>query len=443
MRDLEGVERGWCPICVERYSFSSASNRAASRSLHWSELAKSCLEFQPQSPIRRRLQELRKPSGRSPGSRTTAPTTTSIADPNIICPAAPGDPAPAVDSVVDNSSVLVPEEAAEVVAQDGREAEEYDVDDLCRHCGCPASSHARLSLQQSEKDVLTFVRPVFKQRQFSVSNGISVSVTEAFRMAREKNEERNEEFVYGEILENTFLPLLNELWTWSDFYSEDEILHREKQIKPPCRRGGVFYDLGCGFGKAAVLAALSDWNFESCVGVELLPDLLSVGQKMVKELLEKTQEVASDESTSCSSSSTSSSTSTSASAASNITTGTSTATSTTAAAAAAAVRFSEYTKDTLAEQHAVWREQLKQVGFEKRDLNTYQVPPDARLIYVAATMFKEDLRQNIRRNLANVDPKNTLLVTIQHQLPDTVLVREVKLACSWGITKAFVCKLPG
>jgi hypothetical protein len=48
--------------------------------------------------------------------------------------------------------------------------------------------------------------------------------------------------------------------------------------------GQVFYDLGCGTGKALLSAALSGIRFIKCVGVEVLPTLANAAQDRVNAL---------------------------------------------------------------------------------------------------------------------------------------------------------------
>ena len=48
--------------------------------------------------------------------------------------------------------------------------------------------------------------------------------------------------------------------------------------------GQIFYDLGCGVGKALVAASLSGIRFMKCIGVEILPTLSSTAQTIVNTL---------------------------------------------------------------------------------------------------------------------------------------------------------------
>jgi trans-aconitate methyltransferase len=53
--------------------------------------------------------------------------------------------------------------------------------------------------------------------------------------------------------------------------------------------GQVFYDLGCGTGKALLSAALSGIRFIKCVGVEVLPTLANAAQERVNALVRNHQ----------------------------------------------------------------------------------------------------------------------------------------------------------
>ncbi|CAD7947286.1 unnamed protein product [Amoebophrya sp. A25] len=47
---------------------------------------------------------------------------------------------------------------------------------------------------------------------------------------------------------------------------------------------GSFVDLGCGTGKACFLATLCQWQFRKCIGVELLPGLHELAQRLSKKM---------------------------------------------------------------------------------------------------------------------------------------------------------------
>ena len=63
-------------------------------------------------------------------------------------------------------------------------------------------------------------------------------------------------FTYGEIVFDTFVPLLS-------------------MANP--KAGDLFYDLGCGTGKPLIAAALSFPNFKHCKGMELVDGLVQTG----------------------------------------------------------------------------------------------------------------------------------------------------------------------
>jgi hypothetical protein len=73
------------------------------------------------------------------------------------------------------------------------------------------------------------------------------------------------EFTYGEIDFLHFLPLMK-------IYAK--------------KTGGVFWDLGCGTGKAMMAASLCDLNFEKVCGVELLDGLYDSALKTITKYLE-------------------------------------------------------------------------------------------------------------------------------------------------------------
>ncbi|CAD7924332.1 unnamed protein product [Amoebophrya sp. A120] len=348
MRDGDGQERGCCPGCIKKYAFRPG--------LDWRDLSKSCMEFRPVAA------SAAGSSGK--GSSSSGTSTRGPRPASSSCGSAGGS-----SSDTNGTTTKEKEDDTVVLCTTTTAAEEVDNSNLCSHCGCDASEHEFVVLSERESVLFSQLRPVFRQREFSVTSGVQLAVSASHKLARELGEpERHQQFTYGEILENTFLPLINRLWT---------------EFRPVNNRrsfGGTFYDLGCGLGKAALLAACSDWGFESAVGVELLPDLLDKAENLKTAVLRDQ--------------------------------------------ACAAVR-----------------PRLETVSFEKADLNEYVVPADARVVFVAATMFKSDLLLNIRKNLRQVDPVNTLIITLQHVLKDVVVREEVKIACTWGMTKAVVCQL--
>lgn len=70
-------------------------------------------------------------------------------------------------------------------------------------------------------------------------------------------------------------------------YGEVEFLpFSELLVKAGAKDGDVFYDLGCGAGKAIIAAALSPVRFSKVVGVELLPGLCELARKAAARLRE-------------------------------------------------------------------------------------------------------------------------------------------------------------
>jgi len=76
---------------------------------------------------------------------------------------------------------------------------------------------------------------------------------------RDRKNLNSSEFVYGEIEFLHFLPLLN--------------MHK----------GKVFWDLGCGTGKALITASLSSCGFEKICGVEFLHGLWQCANKAINK----------------------------------------------------------------------------------------------------------------------------------------------------------------
>lgn len=81
------------------------------------------------------------------------------------------------------------------------------------------------------------------------------------RIGREILTER--EFTYGEVNFESFIPMV-------DF------------AKP--QPGEIFFDMGCGSGQPLMVAALAFPKLAKCVGVELLVNLATLGQKVTSKL---------------------------------------------------------------------------------------------------------------------------------------------------------------
>lgn len=73
---------------------------------------------------------------------------------------------------------------------------------------------------------------------------------------------QNEEFTYGEVEPTSFISILD-------------------SVKPQVNE--VFYDLGCGTGKAVYVAALC-FEFSKICGIELLPGLYTVASNQIDHL---------------------------------------------------------------------------------------------------------------------------------------------------------------
>ncbi len=66
-------------------------------------------------------------------------------------------------------------------------------------------------------------------------------------------------------------------------YGEIELVHFLALLKAgSSRSGGVFWDLGCGAGKALIAASMSPLGFEKVCGVELLDGLYDAATTAVK-----------------------------------------------------------------------------------------------------------------------------------------------------------------
>jgi predicted esterase len=139
--------------------------------------------------------------------------------------------------------------------------------DTC-DCGCLASAHAELATSEKEYAAIALLRPHFMRMSIDLIQNKSVEDTMAMKLARN-------EFTYGEVHDLTFLRFLNELHST---YGKRRTSTRQG------RRRGVFYDLGCGVGKPMFVAAVSDWHFERCVGVELLPQIMAIGNTLLGDV---------------------------------------------------------------------------------------------------------------------------------------------------------------
>jgi len=97
----------------------------------------------------------------------------------------------------------------------------------------------------------------------------NVSGSELSSVERREKKLTALEFTYGEVEFVYFLSLLK--------------LARKEE-------GGVFWDLGCGTGKALVSAALSYNSFTKICGVELLDNLYKAAKESISKYITQTQE---------------------------------------------------------------------------------------------------------------------------------------------------------
>lgn len=133
----------------------------------------------------------------------------------------------------------------------------------CECCHCTSEQHEVVIVEASKQRILEVARPLFSTFDLSIGIRQSVRDTSALRMSREG-------FTYGEVGDLSFLSVL-------DMVAEIQATNGQ-------RKGGVFYDLGCGMGKAVILASLHPIGFDRCVGIELLPGLASAASSLGHQL---------------------------------------------------------------------------------------------------------------------------------------------------------------
>lgn len=134
------------------------------------------------------------------------------------------------------------------------------VSTTCDGCGCEAGEHEAVTVTEAEARVLQASRCLFAPFDLSIGVRQSVQDTTMLGIGRET-------FTYGEVGLLSFLRLL------------DKVAALRAGLGCPST-GGTFFDLGCGLGKAVVLAALHPISFERCVGVELLPGLAAAASEL-------------------------------------------------------------------------------------------------------------------------------------------------------------------
>ena len=144
---------------------------------------------------------------------------------------------------------------------------------VCGNCGCAATEHEVTPIDAEEGRILDVARRLF--HPFDLRLCIKQSYKDTVCLGLERDG-----FTYGEVGLLSFLRLLDHVK-----------LIREKESGPEAGSTGVFYDLGCGVGKALVLAALKG-GFDRCIGVELLPGLAAAARVLSEHLCRESMEVA-------------------------------------------------------------------------------------------------------------------------------------------------------
>ena len=91
-------------------------------------------------------------------------------------------------------------------------------------------------------------------------------------------------FTYGEVVSTSFMQILG-------FVANSNNLNNFDAMDPAC--GRVFYDLGCGTGRAVICAALSH-EFAKVVGIELVPELVSIATNVKDCLVKACEDLSGD-----------------------------------------------------------------------------------------------------------------------------------------------------
>jgi len=121
---------------------------------------------------------------------------------------------------------------------------------MCRLCQCAVECHEVVELSDAERQSLSSVRRLFEP--LSITAGVTQSVYDTMHLGWSRDK-----FTYGEVNLLAFMRFL------------EKLRHRLYT--------GVFYDLGCGLGRAVFVAAMHPTvRFTRCIGVELLPGICKV-----------------------------------------------------------------------------------------------------------------------------------------------------------------------
>lgn len=138
-----------------------------------------------------------------------------------------------------------------------------------------ASAHPKLEvtpITPEESQVLDVARGLFYPFDLRLCIKQSYKDTACLGLERDG-------FTYGEVGLLSFLRLLDRVMSLQEDFKQNGLQVNNTQAK----NRGVFYDLGCGAGKALVLAALHRIGFDRCVGVELLPGLATAARVLAEQ----------------------------------------------------------------------------------------------------------------------------------------------------------------
>eukprot|EP00435_Cladocopium_sp_Y103_P058758 s35_g20.t1 len=143
----------------------------------------------------------------------------------------------------------------------------FEAADICGNCGCGVMDHEVTPITPEESQVLDVARGLFYPFDLRLCIKQSYKDTACLGLERDG-------FTYGEVGLLSFLRLLDRVMSLQEDFKQNGLQAKSR---------GVFYDLGCGAGKALVLAALHRIGFDRCVGVELLPGLATAARVLAEQ----------------------------------------------------------------------------------------------------------------------------------------------------------------
>jgi hypothetical protein len=116
---------------------------------------------------------------------------------------------------------------------------------------------------KEKKQIRTTLTPPIIRALYKGVSGNEASL-KYIRKCSEEGElhEKDLSLTYGEIVPSSFHHIL-------DYVSSSNLFCDE----PFKEKNGIFYDLGCGTGRAVICAALSPHLFRKVIGIEIIPDL--------------------------------------------------------------------------------------------------------------------------------------------------------------------------